>query len=64
MHGISGIIGVMYSCEQYELKTPIIQETGDSVEVNHFRAMNDRNKSARKTPEEDEIVPENKKQKK
>ena len=57
----SGINRIINSCKQYGLKTPLVKENGDSVEVNIFRKENDagkvpetagnRRKSAGKVPE-------------
>ena len=50
----SGINRIINSCKQYELKTPLIKENGDSVEVNIFRKENGAGKvpeTAGKTPE-------------
>ncbi|MEA1884265.1 MAG: ATP-binding protein, partial [Thermotogota bacterium] len=42
----SGINRIINSCKQYELKTPLIKENGDSVEVNIFRKANSAGKAS------------------
>jgi len=57
----SGINRIINSCKQYELKTPLIKENGDSVEVNIFRKENGAGKvpeTAGKAPEKCRKPPE------